>query len=189
MFNSVQPLYSLTQDQKKYKFRQPPQITDFDELVEFYIERVSRPSILDDVLHVLELGLPLDHLTRFIIRANVVEGVHTIEQGFLIRPILFEYLKGLATDANIEFKETFGRKAEEEEKTLNRAVALAKKSLKGRTKDEGVEMLTAAVNTAEEQGGMGMEEPMPTQQEQEEAAQMEMDLGEPEQKPSGLMAR
>ena len=187
MFNSVQPLYSLTQDQKKYKFRQPPQITDFDELVEFYIEKVSRPSVIDDMLYVLEIGLPLENLTSFIVRANVVEGVHTIEQGFLIRPILFEYLKGLATDANIEFKERFSNKAEQEEKTLMRAVTLAKKGLKGRTKDEGTEMLMAAVKAAEGQEDTAGSEPMAV--EEEPAAQMEMDLGDTGQKPSGLMAR
>lgn len=193
MFNSVQPLYSLTQDQKKYKFRQPPAITDFDELVEFYIERVSRPKVLDDVLYLLEFGLPLENLTRFIIRANVVEGVHTIEQGFLMRPILFEYLKGLATDAKIEFKERFDNSAEREEKTLRRAVTLAKKGLKGRTKDEGVEMLTAAITAAEDQGEMGMqEEGMPVEEapmQEEESAQLELDLGGTEERPTGLMAR
>ena len=192
MFNSVQPLYSLTQDQKKYKFRQPPEITDFDELVEFYIERVSRANVIDDTLHLLEIGLPLEHLTRFIIRLNVAEGVHTIEQGLLMRPILFEYLKGIATDAGVDFKERFDNKSEREEKALNRAVALAKKGLKGRTKDEGVEMLMAAVNAAEGQEEMGMqEEAMPLEEApmQEESAQLELDLGTSEEKPAGLMAR
>ena len=194
MFNSVQTLYSLTQDQKMYKFRPPPQITDCDELVECYIERVSRVSVLDDVLHLLEIGLPLEHLTRFLIRVNVAEGVHTIEQGLLMRPILFEYLKGLATDAGVDFKERFDNKAEREEKALNRAVSLAKKGLKGRTKDEGVEMLMAAVNAAEGQEEMGtQEEGMPTEgstpMQEEESAQLELDLGTSEEKPAGLMAR
>jgi hypothetical protein len=198
MFTAVQPLYSLTQDNRKYKFRQPPQLTDFDEIVEFYIERVSRENVLDDILFVLEGGMPLENLSKLLIRLIVAEGVHTIEQGFLVRPILFEYLKGLADDAGIEYKERFSNKAESEEKALTRAAFHVKKQLKGRKKDEGVEMLMAAAETAEgsemseeEMGmpeeGMPVEEMMPAEEGTE---QLELDLGGPEQeRPSGLMAR
>jgi archaellum component FlaD/FlaE len=194
MFNAPQPLYSITQDQSKYKFRQPPEIDDFDEIATWYIERLSRENVMDDVLHVLEYGMPLDALTRLLIRSAVGEGVHTIEKGFLVRPVVFEYLKGLADAAEIEYKETFSNKAESEEKALGRAAQMVKKNLKGRKKDEGVEMLMAAAEAPTEEMPadmeQGMEEEMPTE---EAPAQMEMDLGmeeqEQPQRPAGLMAR
>jgi len=195
MYRAVQPLYSLTQDQRKYKFRQPPEMTDFDQIVEYYIERVSEEDVLDDIIYVLETGLPLENLVKLIIRSAVMEGRHTIENGFLVRPILFEYLKGLATQANIEFKEAFTNKKGSEDKILARAISEAKKSLKGRTKDAGVELVEAALGASGEEDMMaGSEEEMPVVEE-ESPAQMEMDLGmeaeeeKQQQKPSGLMAR
>jgi hypothetical protein len=193
MYRAVQPLYSLTQDQRKYKFRQPPEMADFDEIVEYYIERVSEEDVLDDILYVLETGFPLENMVKLIIRSSVMEGRHTIENGFLVRPILFEYLKGLANQANIEFKEAFTNKSAAEDKILARAVSEAKRGLKGRNKDSGVELVEAALGAVGEEDMMaGSEEPMPT--EEEAPTQMEMDLGmaseeEQPQKPSGLMAR
>ena len=194
MFEAVQPLYSITQDKKKYKFTQPPELNDFDEIVEYYIERVSRENVLDDILFLLEGGLPLENLTKLIVRLVVSEGVHTIEKGFLVRPILFEYLKGLADDAGVEYKERFSNKAEQEEKLMGRAAFYVKKQLKGRTKDAGVEMLTAAaeLDASAEETSMEDEE-MPVESDtmmDQEPEQLELDLGSAEEnRPSGLMAR
>lgn len=198
MFTAVQPLYSLTQDRRKYKFSQPPQLTDFDEIVEFYIERVSRENVLDDILFLLEGGMPLDNLTKLLVRLIVSEGIHSIEKGFLVRPILFEYLKGLADDAGIEYKEKFSNKSETEEKAMQRAAFYVKKNLKGRKKDEGVEMLMSAAEAAEggemPEEGMGMSEEDMSEEEMMPAGegeeQLELDLSGPTQeRPSGLMAR
>lgn len=190
MFSAIQPLYSLTQDPRKYKFKQPPQITDFDEIVEFYLDRLSQENVIDDVLHLLEVGLPLENLVKFVVRSVVLEGIHTIENGFLVRPIIFEYLKGIANKAGIEYKEAFSNKKESEDKMLGRAAQLAKKGLKGRERDAGVELILSAIEEPEE--GMQAEEEMMVEEEQpQEPDQMEMDLGEEEeqQRPSGLMAR
>lgn len=188
MQTGVIPLYSLTQDRKKYKFNQPPHLEDFDEIVQWYIERLSRENVIDDVLFLLETGLPLKNVVNLIVRSVVMEGIHIIEQGFLVKPVIFEYLKGIADDAGIDYQEEFSTKAEDDEKSLMKAAALAKKAMKGRKKDAGVEMVLRGAEAMAEEGPME-EEPMPEEAAPEEEQQMELDLGMAEEKPAGLMSR
>lgn len=196
MYKAIMPLYSLTQDPRKYKFKQPAQINNFDEIVEFYIERISREDVLDDIIAVLEDGLPLENLTKLIVRLAVMEGIHSIENGFLVRPLVYEYVKGLADEAGITYKEKFSNKAEKEEKQLRRAASRVKKSLRGREEDEGFELLMSAAGAATEgempemTDGMASAPKEEEEKEIQEPAQMEMDLGDrEEQRPAGLMAR
>ena len=189
MQSGVIPLYSLTQDRRKYKFNQPPHLEDFDEIVQWYIERLSRENVIDDVLFLLESGLPLKNVTNFIVRSAVMEGIHIIEQGFLVKPVIFEYLKGIADDAGIDYQEQFSTKEEDEEKALMRAAALAKKAMKGRKKDAGVEMITKGAEAISKEGPMEDTSMSEEAAPEEEDQQMELDLGMAGEKPAGLMSR
>ena len=65
-------------------WQNPPQYTTLEETVDFYISKMSTDEVANQVIDVLEMGIPVTDLAHVIQLANVMEGVHTIDIGVLV---------------------------------------------------------------------------------------------------------
>ena len=142
-------------------WQNPPQFTTVEETLEYYIPRFLDSDISEQLMDVIEMGIPLTTIANAMQTGGVMQGLHTIDVGMLAIPVIIEMLAYIAEDAGIEY--TMGTdKRIDDDKISDVKIALAMKKMR--------EKLPEAVEEREE-----------------EPEVMEDTLVEPT--PSGLMAR
>ena len=60
-------------------------------------------DFLDQLTDILEMGVPVTTLANTLQLGNVMEGVHTIDVGMLVLPVLIELISLIADTANIKY--------------------------------------------------------------------------------------
>lgn len=131
MFAAPIPGQSLTTPPKNYAWERPPEVTDPEEAMQMHITRLSEPEILEAVLDAFEVGeVDVASMTKGIIRAAVAQGLHTIDVGMLVAPVVHEFIKQAATAAGIEVEDGFEDKAGKEAQKQAVLEARARKQLK-----------------------------------------------------------
>ena len=115
------PGQSLTDEPNNFAWERPPEISDPDEAVVFHLDRLSEKPIVDSVLHLMQMGFPVDVLTRSILTGAVGSGMHSIDVSMLIAPVIEEQLVYMGNTAGVKFKETFANDETDDEDTREKA--------------------------------------------------------------------
>ena len=157
------PGMGLTHELGGRPWKKPPQYTTVEEALEYYMPKFTDPQIVDQVQDVMELGIPLVTIAEGIQSAAVMEGLHTIDVGMLVLPVLVEMLAYIGDDAGIDY--TTGIEAPvDDDEISNTKIALAMKKLRERMPEE---LEKAKESVAEEDmpedEEMAMEEETPPQ--------------------------
>jgi hypothetical protein len=98
------PGMSLTVEPGSVPWEQPPQYTTIQQVADFYIDKLtSDDDAIDKSLDAIEMGVPLQTLANGAISYNMMKGIHTIDVGFLVMPIIVELLITLAELNNIKY--------------------------------------------------------------------------------------
>lgn len=126
---------SLTSELGNRPWENPPQYTTVEEALEYYIPRIMEPSLRNDMLNVLEMGIPITTFANAVQMGAVMEGKHTIDIGVLVLPVLIEAIAYVADMEGIEYKT--GTEIEPEDNTFSESnIALAKKRIQERMAKE-----------------------------------------------------
>lgn len=172
MFEAPIPGQSLTKEPKNFPWERPPEMADIDETIAYHLDRLSKPDSLDNLLLLLESGMPVNVLVETVLTTAVMGGLHSIDVSMIVAPVLHEYFISIAEDAEIDYKEYFtdeeGKKEKDESKIkllLRQAVA----NTPDEEKDSGYELVKEMSEAVESKGTT-----------EEEVA---------ENKPKGLMSR
>lgn len=97
MFTAPIPGQSLTTPPKAYPWERPPEITNPEKAIQAHLDRLSDPEILEAVLDAIELhDLDIHTVTKGIVRGAVAKGIHSIDVGLLVAPVVHEYIKQAA---------------------------------------------------------------------------------------------
>ena len=123
-FDRPTPGMSLTAELGNRPWQQPPQYTTVEEALQWYIPRLTNPEMLDQLLDVMETGIPLTTIADAMQTGGVMEGKHSLDVGILIIPVLIETMAYLAEEAGIEYDEGSNIEADPDKPTQSR-VALA----------------------------------------------------------------
>ena len=179
-FEAPIPGQSLTGEPKQYPWESPPELDKVEDVIKFYIDKLSSQEVMDDLFIALDEGFPLNILVKSILTTGVMEGVHSIDVSMIVAPVLHEYILGAAKIQGVKVKERPTTKDEElsakEKATL--AASIERGLEKSPKEDMGREILEEALSFV--QGGA--EEPEQEDMPMEEEAM-------PEEKPMGLMSR
>ena len=177
------PGQSLTREPKRARYERPPEISDPNEAVDYHLTKIANPEVLDDILHALELGLPIKIMTQTMLTLAVANGIHNIDVSLIIADVVEEYLISTALEAGIEFREDFDKTEETNEKKKKRVDALLRKAVEEIDEDEsdeGYMLLEGMSDLVSSEIGEGVE---PT----DEAPEVEEETTK--EKPAGLMSR
>lgn len=131
-FNRPIPGQSLTSIPKNAPYEKPPEISNPEEALYFHLTRLTDKKRMFAALDLLETGIDLQTLVEGILRSSVMNGVHSIDVGLLIAPVIHEYIKLTADEVGIEYDEGFedkDAKKKEKERTYMIASTRAKKKL------------------------------------------------------------
>lgn len=137
MFNAPIPGESLTTAPKQYAWERPPEIVDPEYAIQFYLNKMVKPDVMEGLMDALEMGMTVKDLTEGMLRMGVSNGIHTIDAGLIIAPVIHEFVVSFAKELGIEYDEGFEdkekMKKDREAKTyLKTKLRLEKQMSKGK---------------------------------------------------------
>ena len=147
---------SLTAELGNRPWQQPPQYSTVEDALQYYIPRLTNPEMLDDLLNVMETGIPLTTLANAIQSSGVMEGKHSLDVGILILPVLMETMAYLAEESDIEYVAGTNKKIGSDKPSkaaIARAIAMVKKE-KGESSEEPEEEMQTEMELEEPSGGL-----------------------------------
>lgn len=187
VFSAPIPGQSLTDEPKNYPWERPAEITDPREAIKFHIDGINRPEALDNIIEMLQLGIPVNALSKTALTTAQMEGIHSVDVSLIIGDVIKEELISIAEEAGIDYVTgDEPDKADIKEKEEQQVLALLRKKIGAADEvDAGVEMMqqTADMMASEEEDEdiEAEAEPMMVDQEEEEQTMP--------QEPRGLMAK
>jgi hypothetical protein len=84
-------------------WQSPAQFTNVDDTIDYYMERMSSEDFMLQLADVLEMGVPITTLANTIQLSNVMEGVHSVDVGMLVLPMLMEMIMMVGDSAGIDY--------------------------------------------------------------------------------------
>ena len=147
-FEAPIPGQSLTGEPRQYPWESPPELDKVEDVIKFYIDKLSSQEVMDDLFIALDEGFPLNILVKSILTTGVMEGVHSIDVSMIVAPVLHEYILGAAKIQGVKVKERPTTKDEElsakEKATL--AASIERGLEKSPKEDMGREILEEALS-------------------------------------------
>ena len=167
-FDRPIPGMGMTHELGARPWQTPPTYVTVEEASDYYIERMSNPEFKEQLLDVMAMQVPLTTLANTIQLGSVMEGLHTVDVGMLMIPILVETMVLIADASDVKYVSGMEGTKSDRPAMNNRIIE---------------EMKAERGNSEEMDEGMSMqeEETMPTEEPMEEEMPMEQ--------PKGLMAR
>lgn len=102
-FDAPIPGQSLTAELGSRPWQSKPQYATVDEAIKYYMDRLTSDEFMDQVLDVLEMGVSVVDIADSIQTASVMEGLHTIDVGVLVSPVIAEMIMFIADSADIKY--------------------------------------------------------------------------------------
>lgn len=92
----VAPGISWTAPEKSRAWLRPPVDVDVATIAQQYMGILSAPSAANDILDALESKTPIAVIAESFMLAGVSKGLHTVDAGVLLMPVIIETLKTIA---------------------------------------------------------------------------------------------
>ena len=153
------PGQSLTAPLGERPWQNPPQYSTVEQAIQFYMPRITSERQGAQLMDLLEMGIPIDTVVDTIQLGGVMEGMHSVDVGILVAPVLAEAVEQMAIAAGVDY--VLEGKETDDSKPTDSEIALA-------------------MRDAAKQTGMSLSEEPPKEAEAEMVSTPE---------PTGLMAR
>jgi len=138
--NYTPPGISWTAPEKSRPWQQPPQLVDMIDVSGYYIMSMSSDEMLDDLLDVVETPVPLAVTAEAMMLQGVSNGIHSVDMGILVMPVIIEMLITIAKHNKSEYTiypDDYDKEAKVSNRVARLAVEKAMKKIEG--KDVSVE--------------------------------------------------
>lgn len=103
MLTAPIPGESLTAELGSFPWQNPPQYNTVEEALDYYIPRLQSDEVTDQLLDVLEMGIPVTTIANTMQLGGVMEGKHSIDVGMLILPVLVEIIMLIGDSSNVKY--------------------------------------------------------------------------------------
>lgn len=97
------PGISLTGAPGNAPWEQPPKHTSLDEVVNYYSDKLVEEEMIGNVISIIKRDIPLLTIAEGMIRMGIMEGIHTIDAGMLVKPVLVELMIALAEIYGVKY--------------------------------------------------------------------------------------
>ena len=104
LFDAPIPGMSLTHELGARPWQQPSQFSTVDEAIEYYMASMTTEEFMEQIIDVLEMGVPVTSIANSMQLSSVMEGKHTVDVGMLVVPLLMELIMMLGDSAGIEYE-------------------------------------------------------------------------------------
>lgn len=146
MFDGPIPGESLTAELGARPWQSPPQYSNIDEVLDYYMSRMSQEDFMVQLVDVLEMGVPVTAIANSIQLSGVMQGLHTIDSGILAMPAIMEMIMMLGDAADVEYESGL----DNPNKGVTRDTLLAKVAAQYKDKLEDTDIKEAVEEKEEE---------------------------------------
>ena len=101
-FDSPIPGQSLTDTPGNYPWEHPPLYTNTSEAADFVWDRLHRPEFAEQVIAMLDAGIPVEALGRIIIFNGFMEGKWTPDVAFIIAEPIMKMIATMGLKAGVK---------------------------------------------------------------------------------------
>ncbi len=120
----------MTKELGSRPWQSAPQYNTVEEAIEYYIPKLNEETFSDSLLDVLEMGVPITTIANSLQMGAVMEGIHSIDVGILVLPVLMESIVYLAEEADVDY--VLGTDTIKNSNSVSQSkIALAFKNAKG----------------------------------------------------------
>ncbi len=133
-FSRPIPGQSLTHELRARPWQNPPQFSTVEESMDWYLDRFDNPELVQELLSIIESGIPLSTIANSMQLGAVLQGVHSIDVGVLVLPILIEIMKTLAEKTDTKY--VMGDEPEESDRASDAVLDSALSKIKGMTVED-----------------------------------------------------
>lgn len=102
-FDAPIPGMALTAELGGRPWQNPPRYTTVEDTIDYYISRMSTDEFEAQLLDVLEMGVPVTSIVEVTQLTGVMQGMHSVDVGILVAPILMEFIMLVADAAGVEY--------------------------------------------------------------------------------------
>ena len=103
-FDRPIPGMGMTFEVGSRPWQTPPELTTVEQATDYYVERMGSDQFKAQLADVMEMGVPLTTLANTIQLASVMEGVHSVDVGMLMIPIIVELMITIADSQGVEYE-------------------------------------------------------------------------------------
>lgn len=184
LFEGPIPGQSLTTEPKNVPWEQPPKYADPMDALEMYMERLADPESQDELIDMLDIGIPISIVVDTMLSGGVMDGLHSVDTKLLLKGVIATQIQTIAEVVGVDYKLTMAdyvnMDAKKEERMRQKlATKLELEIAKGESDDPGVQMQQDVLES------MQSDEPM----EEEPVEMAEETMEEMPAAPAGLMAK
>jgi hypothetical protein len=104
MFDAPIAGQSMTAELGSRPWQTPPKLITVEQALDYYIPKLTSPEKLGTLLNLIEQGVPLVLIADTLQSVSVMEGIHTIDVGILVIPVMVETMIYLAEEADINIR-------------------------------------------------------------------------------------
>jgi hypothetical protein len=118
-------------------WQNPPQFNTVEESMDWYLERFDNPELVEEMLSIIENKVPLSVIANSMQLGAVLQGVHSIDVGVLITPIIIEILRTLAEKTDTDY--VIGDEPEDTDRPSDAVIESAVNKIKSMSIEDKVE--------------------------------------------------
>jgi hypothetical protein len=104
MFDGPIPGENYTSDTRNYPWHRPPDLTDYDEIVEAMLLSISNEYVLPAIMGALAMGASVSGVTDYLILSHVGKGKFSIDMGLLAAGPVARFIQIMADDFGVEYE-------------------------------------------------------------------------------------
>ena len=101
-FDAPIPGQSLTDEPGNYPWEHPPKTTDPQDALNKFWDRLTDPEVAEEMIIMMEAGVPIEALARILTFTGVAEGEFTPDVGFLTIEPLMKMLAAIGMRAGVK---------------------------------------------------------------------------------------
>jgi len=150
-FDAPIPGMSLTHELGARPWQQPAQFTTVEEVVDHYTTRMmNNDEFSEQLVDVMDMGIPLTTIANTIQLAGVMEGKHSIDTGLLALPVLIETMMLIGDTAGVKYNTGMDDVPSKERETLAKRTIEKLKQEESKKGNEEEETIPEDANMIEE---------------------------------------
>ena len=124
-FNAPIPGTAMTRELGARPWQRPYQYSTIEDVTNYYTSRFRDRSVQDNILSAVQTNVPLTSIANSVQLAGVMQGLHSIDLGVLVSPIIVELMKITANAEEVEYNNDYEDKEQVEEDLNRNAIQLA----------------------------------------------------------------
>ena len=115
------PGMSLTGAKRNVPWENPPMLASVEDAIAYYTDKLLDPETEDKILAAMEAKVSIENIAETIITSSAMNGIHSLDVGVLINPVVRELLMLVADSTNTPYVESY--KKLQKEQMIPRSVA------------------------------------------------------------------